>query len=142
MAVRRHNFYLRSSIQQRLSFLVVAALCLSSFLLWPKAYPDIFVWFKALTFVLVVVVLGRAFLRLVRWQVDLSLDEEGEYWLLNGSECELVRSYVMPLMCLVYLKVDGQERLVMVFKDMLNEADYRALCRVLLRHQKGSHEAP
>ena len=141
MAALRHSFYLTASLQQRLTFLAVAVLSLGSFLFWPTAYSDSFLGLKIFLFLLVLTLLVGHYIKLSRWQVNLTLCDL-DAPLLDNRPCEFVRCYVMPLACFVYVRDDVKEHLIIVFRDMLSDSDYRLLCRLLLRQNKGSSEAP
>lgn len=72
--------------------------------------------------------------RLQHWRLDFVLSDKGEGRLSTGEHFQVLRrTWVTPFVCLMYIEVDTQLRLLMVWADMLDDTDYRHLCRLLLR---------
>lgn len=62
------------------------------------------------------------------------LNDKGEGRLSTGEHFKVQkRTWVTPFVCLIYIEVDAEQRLLMVWADMLVDTDYRLLCRLLLR---------
>ncbi|SIQ58567.1 toxin CptA [Shewanella morhuae] len=72
--------------------------------------------------------------RLQHWHLEFVLNNKGEGRLSTGEHFKVLkRTWVTPFVCLIYIDVDTQIRLLMVWADMVNDAQYRHLCRLLLR---------
>lgn len=150
MADRRHSFRLTSSFDQRLALVVLASVCLCSFLAWPSLDNLIYLSIKYSAAGLTLVFFSYQFWQLTFWhcRFSLSRDGEGQIVFLGRSELAsvdetvakkfiLVMSpIVTPLVVFFYvrtqdMKVD-HKRLVIIWADMLDDTSYRHLCRLLL----------
>ena len=143
MAGRRHKFHLVASFDQRLSLVCFAAVCLSSFLVWP---PISLLWFVIIKYALLLVVVGfflYQFWVLKHWSFAFWMDESGKIGLdeksLDAGQTETCvalfyrRVWVSPFAVLFWLCSDDNKRLVILWRDMFDDTGYRHLCRLLLR---------
>lgn len=134
MEDRHHSFSVKASFDQRLSLVVFIGVCSSSFLLWPQSDIIALSLLKYLFIVLVSIFLLLQLWRLQHWRLDFVLSDKGEGRLSTGEHFQVLkRTWVTPFVCLIYIEVDTQLRLLLVWADMLNDTDYRHLCRLLLR---------
>lgn len=133
MAERHHSFSVKASFDQRLSLVVFISVCLSSLLAWPATES-----FGVLLLKLAVISLHVCFLlyqlwRLKDWQLSFVLNLKGEGRLATGEQFQVLRrTWVTPFVCLLYLDIEAQPRLLPLWADMFTDADYRHLCRLLL----------
>ncbi|MGL6123746.1 MAG: protein YgfX, partial [Shewanella sp.] len=133
MADRRHSFSVKASFDQRLSLVVFVCVCSSSFLLWPQSDYLTLSWLKYLLILFVVIFLVVQLWQLRYWRLDFVLSDKGEGRLSTGEHFQVLsRTWVTPFICLIYIDVGGQPRLLILWADMLNDVEYRHLCRLLL----------
>lgn len=72
--------------------------------------------------------------QLRHWHLSFVLSEKGEGRLPTGDHFYVLKNtLVTPFVCLIYARVDEQLRLWLIWADMLDEVNYRHLCRLLLR---------
>ncbi|QYX65921.1 hypothetical protein K2227_06245 [Shewanella putrefaciens] len=134
MEDRHHSFSVKASFDQRLSLVVFICVCSSSFLFWPQSDNFALSLLKYLFIALVCIFLLSQLWRLQQWRLDFVLSDKGEGRLSTGEHFKVLkRTWVTPFVCLMYIEVDTQLRLLMVWADMLDDTDYRHLCRLLLR---------
>ncbi|MCS6174606.1 protein YgfX [Shewanella sp. SP1S2-4] len=142
MEDRHHSFSVKASFDQRLSLVVFICVCSSSFLFWPQSDNFALSLLKYLFIALVCIFLLSQLWRLQQWRLDFVLSDKGEGRLSTGEHFQVLkRTWVTPFVCLMYIEVDTQLRLLMVWADMLDDTDYRHLCRLLLR-AKIKHTKP
>ncbi|WP_115405280.1 protein YgfX [Shewanella morhuae] len=134
MADQHPSFSVKASLDQRLSLVVFVCVCSSAFLLWPQSGNIVLSLFKYLCILLVMLFLILQMWRLQHWHLEFVLNNKGEGRLSTGEHFKVLkRTWVTPFVCLIYIDVDTQIRLLMVWADMVNDAQYRHLCRLLLR---------
>ena len=150
MADQRHSFRLTSSFDQRLALVVLASICLCSFLAWPSLDHLIYLSIKYCAAGLTLVFFSYQFWQLTYWHCRFSLSRDGEGQIAFSVRSEfaaedeivsekftLVMSpIVTPLVVFFYVHTQdmpvGHRRLVIVWADMLDDTSYRHLCRLLL----------
>ncbi|MCE9685330.1 hypothetical protein LZP73_03755 [Shewanella sp. AS16] len=136
MDARRHSFRLEASFDQRLSLVVLACVCLSSFLAWPELELFWYRLLQLLLFLATLIFFSYQLWSLGHWQRLLVLDDLGAASLGADEGCRLQgKPWVTPFACLIYLHTPSGKRLLIVWADMLDDADYRRLCRLLLGHR-------
>lgn len=134
MAERLHSFQVTSSFDQRLSLVVFMCVSASSLLIWPRTE----LWFIALLqwgILALLLMLTLMWLwRLQQWHFRFALNSKGEGRLASGEHFGVLRrTWVTPFICLMYIKVDQQIRLIPLWADMFDDVEYRHLCRLLLQ---------
>ncbi len=133
--MQRHSFILHSSFDQRLSLVILAAVCFTSFLAWPSIYHP------AVTFLryIIAIAMGIFFImqwhRLKHWSFQFLIDGSGLVS-CNGTRVkyQLKRLWISPFILAFQLHNEKQKRLVLVWRDMLDDTSYRHLCRHLLNY--------
>jgi len=146
VAELRHSFHLIASFDQRLSLVVLACVCLTSFLAWPPIDNGYYQLAKWLFFMLILGFFLYQFWQLSRWECGFSLDVSGVGTLtvcadLGKKFALRARQIVTPFVCLMFIELDSDseawwhnrdKRLIIIWSDMLDDTDYRHLCRLLL----------
>ncbi|MGX9461950.1 protein YgfX [Shewanella sp. A14] len=135
------QFALSASFLQRAALCVSLAIILSSFLAWPD-YPSlIFHIIQILLFIITIVIFAHFWRKISRWRCVFTLGDKGAGSLLLGvntlpHKVTLTKkAFVSPLLCVIYLQQQtGEQRLLLVWSDMLDDTAYRNLCRLLLNH--------
>ncbi|MGI1987354.1 protein YgfX [Shewanella glacialipiscicola] len=134
MADQHPSFSVKASLDQRLSLVVFVCVCSSAFLLWPQSDTIVLSLLKYFFIALVCIFLLWQLWRLQHWRLGFMLNDKGEGRLSTGEHFKVLkRTWVTPFVCLIYIEVDAEQRLLMVWADMLVDTDYRLLCRLLLR---------
>ena len=140
-STHRHQFSLSASLLQRGALLIATAIILSSFLAWPDHPFVIFKLIQALLFCIITIIFIIGWRRLLRWQCIFSLGGKGVGTLKMGEYGQTYRvslakkPFISPLLCFIYLQREtGEKRLLLVWRDMLDDTAYRNLCRLLLNH--------
>lgn len=135
------QFALSASALQRGALLISATLILSSFWAWPNHHSVIFHLIQAILFCITIVIFITGWRRLLRWHCLLSLGNKGTGTLTMGVNGQTYRirlvkkPFISPLLCFIYLQREtGEQRLLLVWRDMLDDTAYRNLCRLLLNH--------
>lgn len=73
-------------------------------------------------------------LRLRHWRLHFWLDESGKGALADNEETYLLkRLWVSPYVVLFHMCGEQEKHLIIVWRDMLDDTNYRHLCRLLLR---------
>ncbi|MGL5390882.1 MAG: protein YgfX [Shewanella sp.] len=134
MAERRHSFKVTASFDQRLSLVALMCVGASSLLLWPRT--DL--WFvAALQWGILVLLIAITIIwlwRLQQWQCAFVLNSKGEGQLASAEPFSVHRrTWVTPFVCLMYIQLEQQVRLIPLWADMFTDNDYRHLCRLLLQ---------
>ena len=133
MVAQQHSFSLYSSFGQRLSLAVVAAICLTSFLIWPYSESLFILVSKILTFTLCCSFFAWQYWRLRNWncQFILSADGHGQ---LNQQQSFIVKGkpIVTPFAAIFDVDCEQEIKRLVVWRDMLDDTNYRHLCRLLL----------
>lgn len=139
----------RSSFDQCLALIVLTCVCCLSLLAWPE-FSSFWVFFCFCLFVeLFLFFFGYELYQLKSWRCDFSLSNAGDGVLfLNSTSGQQllsmphtpfslsvdVRSLITPLVVVFYIDLlddSGERRLMQVWADMLDVAQYRHLCRIL-----------
>ncbi len=150
VADQRHSFRLTSSFDQRLALVVLASVCLCSFLAWPRLDNLIYLMIKYCAAGVTLVFFSYQFWQLSYWHCRFSLGRDGEGQIAWGVKRRLasvdetsmekftlvMNPIVTPLVVFFYVHTQdmsvGHRRLVIVWADMLDDTSYRHLCRLLL----------
>ncbi|WP_076407702.1 protein YgfX [Shewanella sp. UCD-KL12] len=148
MVEPRHSFTLTASFDQRLSLVVAACICLTSFLAWPYFGNAYFQLFKYLLFSLICLFFIYQFYQLKQWSCQFTLGDRGEGMLSIkapnryiadstqvAKKFKLIRKPVITsFIVLFYIQLEGshRKRLMIVWADMLDDTGFRHLCRLLL----------
>ncbi|WP_350355260.1 protein YgfX [Shewanella mesophila] len=134
VVAQRHNFYLCASFEQRLSLVIFAAVCLSSFLAWPPLSPLWFVLIKWFVITLVCCFFIYQWFSLKHWHLNFWLDESGKGAFVDREKNYLLkRLWISPFVVLFQMRAEQEKHLIIVWRDMLDDTSYRHLCRLLLR---------
>ena len=132
MAAQQHSFSLYSSFGQRLSLAVVAAICLTSFLIWPYSESLVYLVSKALIFSLCCGFFAWQFWLLRFWSRQFILSADGNVRLNQQRFVIKGRPIVTPFAVVFDIQSGCEEKRLVVWADMLNDTNYRHLCRLLL----------
>ena len=134
MAERRHSFSVKASFDQRLSLVVFVCVCGTSLLIWPETDAA---FLRGVRFVLagfILGFLGYQLWRLRTWHCRFELNGKGKGLLSTGEAFHVLpRTWVTPFVCLVYYQSADKLHLLPLWADMFSDADYRHLCRLLLK---------
>ncbi len=138
MVDQNHSFYIKSSLYQKLSLIAQAAFCLSTFYFWPKSLDINAV--KYLFIVLVLAYFVVAFYNLKKLKISLSLYSDHCVKFPNDPAIYHQKVlWVSPLFCAFYVSANDElennkvkKRLIVIWRDMLSETNYRHLSRLLL----------
>ncbi|QFU21695.1 hypothetical protein FS418_07300 [Shewanella sp. YLB-09] len=155
MAEQHHNFNVSSSFDQRLSLVVFASVCLTSFLIWPYFDNLLYQVFKYVLLTACLVFFIYQFWRLNRWTCKFSLVSTGDgrviYPTVNqlNSDCDeayfekftlIKKPVVTPFVVQFYIQIEegnrSSKRMMFVWADMLDDTSYRNLCRLLLNYNR------
>lgn len=148
VAEPRHSFTLTASFDQRLSLVVAACICLTSFLAWPYFGNIYYQLFKYLLFSLICLFFAYQFYRLKQWSCKFVIGDRGE-GILSIKESNspmaditqvpkkfkvILKPVITSFIVLFYIQLEGsrQKRLMIVWADMLDDTGFRHLCRLLL----------
>jgi toxin CptA len=137
------QFALSASFLQRAGLTVFFAVILSSFLAWPSYSSLIYHIIQTLLFIVVMLIFVFEWRRLSHWRCLFSLGNKRAGTLLYGTGVQASnislskKAFICPLVCIIFLQVSksGDQRLLLVWSDMLDDTAYRDLCRLLLSHQ-------
>ncbi|PKG76472.1 hypothetical protein CXF86_03140 [Shewanella sp. GutCb] len=134
MVAQQHSFYLSSSFGQRLSLVVIASICLISFLIWPYGESITYLLSKSLLFTLCIAYFSWQFWQLKHWSCQFVLSAEGN-GRLNQQQCFVLKGkpIVTPFAVMFDIQCDTKVKRLVVWADMLNDTNYRHLCRLLLQ---------
>ncbi|SQH75589.1 conserved membrane protein of unknown function [Shewanella benthica] len=150
MADPHHSFRLTSSFDQRLALVVLASVCLCSFLAWPSLDNIIYLSIQYCAAGLTLVFFSYQFWQLTYWYCRFSLNRDGEGQIVFRGRSELavvdeiamekftliLSPIVTPLVVFFYVHTQdmhvGHRHLVIIWADMLDDTSYRHLCRLLL----------
>ncbi|MDB2386890.1 hypothetical protein N9W21_06060 [Shewanella sp.] len=133
MDAQQHSFCLYRSFDQRLSLVVVAAICLTSFLLWPYSDSPFYLTIKAICFILCSVFFVWQFWRLKDWSCQFLLSSDGHGKLgLRQRFVVTGKPLITPFAVLFDVQCEQDIKRLVVWRDMLDDTDYRHLCRLLL----------
>ncbi|MEI6858647.1 MAG: protein YgfX [Shewanella sp.] len=150
MAEPHLSFRLTSSFDQRLALVVLACVCLSSFLAWPSIDNFIYLSIKYCAVGLTLVFFFYQFWQLKYWYCRCSFSRDGRgliafrnrrrHTSVNDTATEkftlVLSPLVTPLVVFFYIHTEdinvGHRRLVIIWADMLDDTSYRHLCRLLL----------
>jgi toxin CptA len=141
-----YSFSLKSSRLQQGFLFGFGCLCVTSLWFWPSIDNAIYLGIKALTGLIILSGFVYQCYRLTQWRWDIRFDSAGDgelrhsLTLTSHSFIQDKPAIVTPVMCLLFLtltsdqdkdKGKNHQRLLIVFVDMLNDTDYRHLCRIL-----------
>ncbi|ABE56053.1 conserved hypothetical protein [Shewanella denitrificans OS217] len=141
-----YSFSLKSSRIQQGFLFGFGCLCFTSLWFWPSIDNVIYLGIRVLTGLIILSVFAYQGYRLTQWRWDIRLDSAGAgelrqcLALESQSFIQDKPAIVTPVMCVLFLtlsseqgkdKASSQKRLLAVFVDMLNDTDYRHLCRIL-----------
>ena len=139
-STQTQQFSLSVSFLQRGALLILYAVVLSSFLVWPNSSNFFYEIFKCLVLALTIAIFIYCWRRLSGWSCVLSLEDNGSGTLtvdaINHSIMLSRKAMISPLFCVVFLHnthTDSAQMLV-VWSDMLDDTHYRNLCRLLHSH--------
>lgn len=133
MEERLHSFSVKTSFDQRFSLVVFVCVCLSSLLVWPPIESFGLFLLKLVFIVFNVIFLLYQLWRLKDWRLTFVLNSKGEGSFTTGEYFQVLRrTWVTPFVCLIYINIDEQPHLLLLWADMFSDADYRHLCRLLL----------
>ncbi|KVX03416.1 protein YgfX [Shewanella frigidimarina] len=136
------QFALSASFLQRAALVVSFAVVLTSFLAWPYFPSLIYHSVQMLLFIIVIVIFAYRWRSVSRWHCLLTLGDKKTGTLVqrgNGSSNKIIltkRAFISPLLCVIFLQhlQTGDNRILLVWSDMLDDTAYRNLCRLLLSH--------
>ncbi|GGJ01556.1 DUF1434 domain-containing protein [Shewanella hanedai] len=112
---------------------VLACLCLTSFLAWPTFDNLFYQLTKAMLFTLMLIFFIYQFRQLNHWKCHFVLNVTGEGALVGGGKFTLCKtSFVSPFVSAFYIQERKGQSLMMVWSDMCDDNNYRHLCRLLL----------
>lgn len=132
MDVQQHSFDVRSSNGQRLSLAVIAVTCLSSFLIWPYAENTFYIWFKFLVFTACCGFFIWQFYRLRYWRCQFVLKADGGGKLDHCMDFVISgKPVITPFAVMFDIAVMGKKKRLVLWADMLDDTNYRHLCRLL-----------
>ncbi|WP_428833046.1 protein YgfX [Mucilaginibacter ginsenosidivorans] len=123
---------LRASFHQYLCYWLIFFVVLTSFIAWPSLESTLLMLsFYGLILGVVLVFIGQL-RRLKNWHCQIVLDG------VSGGRLDteaLFRfgkpAFICPLFCMLYLEFDDQSRQICcVWADMLDDSQYRTLCRL------------
>ncbi|WP_326515449.1 MULTISPECIES: protein YgfX [unclassified Shewanella] len=133
MEEKQHSFSLISSFDQRFSLVVLACLCLTSFLAWPPFDNLFYHLTQVIFFSFMLLFFTAQFWKLNCWKCQFILNVAGEGSLAGVEKFTLYkRAFVSPFICLFYIETEKGLSLLMVWADMCDDISYRHLCRLLL----------
>jgi toxin CptA len=131
---QHHSFSVKASFDQRLSLVVFMCVCSSSFLIWPYTEHWLVALLRLGLFLLSVSFLIWQLWRLKDWRLSFMLNGKGDGRLSTGEHFRILRrTWVTPFVCMIYIDVEENTRLVLLWADMFTGVDYRHLCRLLLK---------
>ncbi|MGZ9897535.1 protein YgfX [Shewanella gaetbuli] len=128
-----HYYSLSASFHQLLACWVIFLVVLSSFIAWPELSSPLIL----ISFYILILLLSFCWAwllyRLKRWHCEFIIDNKGQGKLLpDGDFVQVKPAYICPFVCILYLQLDNQVRRdIWVWADMVNDTDYRTLCRVV-----------
>ncbi|WP_299802109.1 protein YgfX [uncultured Shewanella sp.] len=132
MDVQQHSFDLNSSNGQRISLTVLSLICLSSFLIWPYAENTIYILLKLLLFSACCGFFIWQIYRLKHWQCQFMLKADGAGKFKNGTEFVLQgKPIITPFAVMFDITFTGGNKRLVLWADMLDDTNYRHLCRLL-----------
>lgn len=109
-------------------------ICSSSLLIWPYTEFLVVTLLQLGFFLLSVGFLIWQLWWLKDWRLSFVLNGKGDGRLSTGEPFRVLRrTWVTPFVCLMYLDAEDKTRLLLLWADMFNDADYRHLCRLLLK---------
>ncbi|WP_445946669.1 protein YgfX [Shewanella sp.] len=141
-----YSFSFKSSRLQQGSLLGFAGLCLASLWCWPRVDSSVYLGINILTGLVMLSVFAYQAYVLSQWGWELRLNSRGEGELKrilavdSQSFIQDKPAIVTPIMCVLFLTLASdsvnsentpKSRTLMIFVDMLNDTDYRHLCRLL-----------
>ncbi|RJY06472.1 hypothetical protein D5R81_17670 [Parashewanella spongiae] len=109
--------------------------CFSSFQFWPDFHSFWFEFFKYIFLALLFGVFIYQFYRLKLWKYQFELSRNQEVRVVGDSSLYVAKKlWVAPWLCGFYVVNQNGKfmSLVFIFNDMLDDTDYRNLCRILL----------
>ncbi|MBB1439260.1 hypothetical protein H5202_11325 [Shewanella sp. SG41-4] len=136
------QFALSASFLQRAALMVAFAVVLTSFLAWPHFPSLIYRITQMSLFLSIIFIFVYSWRSLSNWRCLLTLGDKGSGTLLqgeNGSLNKIIltkKPFISPLLCVIFLQQaqTGDNRILLVWSDMLDDTAYRNLCRLLLSH--------
>ncbi|ABZ75644.1 conserved hypothetical protein [Shewanella halifaxensis HAW-EB4] len=132
MDVQQHSFDVCSSFGQRFSLTVIAFVCLSSFFIWPYAENTLYILFKGLLFITCCVFFVWQLWRLKEWRCRFVLRADGVGKLEGNVDFALIgKPVITPFAVMFDISLAKQSRRLVVWADMLDDTNFRHLCRLL-----------
>ncbi|WP_373290696.1 protein YgfX [Shewanella gelidii] len=143
MDAQHLNIRVVASFQQRLAWLVLGAVCLTSMLAWPPVVNHFELAMFWLSCFFLCSFFGWQLWQLQFWQCQLMLNMDGQGKLRRHSDSEPLefelasRRWVTPLACCFYIRFHhksqrGGKQLIIIWQDMLPTKQYRHLSRILI----------
>jgi toxin CptA len=143
-----YSFSVKSSRLQQGFLFGFGCLCITSLWFWPSIDNVIYLGIKGLTGLIILSVFAYQGYRLTQWHWDIRINDTGEGELRHNLVLESQSfiqdkpAIVTPAVCVLFLSLTSEQgngagqinkRLLAIFVDMLNDTDYRHLCRILSR---------
>nr|WP_280117347.1 protein YgfX [Shewanella aestuarii] len=123
---------LSASVNQYLSLVMAFAVIFSSFIAWPPLSS----WLISCIFYLLLLITFSIFIKVLfmirNWQCRFSLNKDG-HGILNAADAFhfAKRPFISPFICILYIEFEDKYRdSIWVWSDMLNDSQYRLLCRL------------
>ncbi len=132
MDAQQHSFDVNSSFGQCLSLTVVSLVCLSSFVVWPYSDNLLYLCFKYLLFIICVSFFAWQLWRLRTWRCQFVLRSDGVGKLAGQTAFNVIaKPVITPFAVMFDIKLATQTRRIVIWADMLDDINYRHLCRLL-----------
>ncbi|ARD21552.1 protein YgfX [Shewanella japonica] len=137
-------FTLTTSFSQVLSHLVLIAICLTSFILWPDIHHWAYQLVFAVTLTIALIFFIQHLFTLRQFHTQFVLLEQGVGKLNHQYEFIQWRAPIVTVFASVIFiefeitaakKLKKTRQLVIVWSDMLSDKEYRSLCRELVKLQ-------
>ncbi|MCG9695937.1 hypothetical protein L1D21_03060 [Shewanella sp. Isolate11] len=114
---------------------IFAAVCFTSLLAWPAINHLAITLFKWLVAIGLAIFFILQWLKLKLWSFEFWVDEAGQASCDQlDAPCQIKLLWISPLILVFQLRDLKRKRLVLVWRDMLDDTSYRHLCRLLLRY--------
>ncbi|MCL1144930.1 hypothetical protein L2747_02745 [Shewanella marinintestina] len=121
-----------SSLGQCLSLAVISLVCLSSFVFWPYSESLIYLYFKYLLLTVCMSFFTWQLWHLRTWRCRFVLKSDGQGKLEGQTEFMVVaRPVITPFAVMFDIKLATETRRIVIWADMLDDINYRHLCRLL-----------
>lgn len=132
MDVQQHSFNLISSNGQRLSLAIICAICLSSFFIWPYIENTFYLLVKYLIACVCIAFFIKQFIALRYWHCSFIVRSDGSGKLEQaGNFIVINKPFITPFALMFDIQLQHETKRVVVWADMLDDTNYRHLCRLL-----------